>query len=474
MPRQLYFCNRCWIHLLFIGLCLIAATTSTEVKWTANEADSEEGNSGPLPLSSKQRQQLLKLDEVIRTSPNPEATLKQAADANGMSPQDLASMLQRNRSDLEQGVASAGGSGISSTLGGNLKRLITAVVALIVRSASHNPKAFALVTTTLLLLLFLAIAAPRTGLELSRHRGLLSKGPTTVLQPPTKFLEKRLGSAQWHEKDPKSGDSFSARIWKELTPNEDGAEWLKLPKQSELAHAATARITISIQDFLQDDENDDEAFCHELCYNHAVDVLNSQVLTEFVPKNNVRLYTLQKGDSGRKRFSALIVNKVGDWGRWGIMPVQITQKQENDLETSLTYTSLKGSHFAGQIRVSAEKIKAKKGTKPSVVLLVQLAIPKKAHRISSRAAVDIVESLSHSVVASVKTRTSQSLARRSQSSSFKNKTQKSAEDKRHIRFQKEKELEEMAEDRRRKWQRNNPNSGRYRPSGDRQRSPNNC
>jgi hypothetical protein len=32
----------------------------------------------------------------------------------------------------------------------------------------------------------------------------------------------------------------------------------------------------------------------------------------------------------------------------------------------------------------------------------------------------------------------------------------------------------MAKDRRRKWQRQNPDAGRYRPSGDRMKSPNNC
>jgi hypothetical protein len=32
----------------------------------------------------------------------------------------------------------------------------------------------------------------------------------------------------------------------------------------------------------------------------------------------------------------------------------------------------------------------------------------------------------------------------------------------------------MAADRRRRWQRQNPNSGHYRPSGDRMRSPNNA
>ena len=38
----------------------------------------------------------------------------------------------------------------------------------------------------------------------------------------------------------------------------------------------------------------------------------------------------------------------------------------------------------------------------------------------------------------------------------------------------ERKMEEMAEDRRRRWQRSNPDAGRYRPSGDRMRSPNNC
>jgi hypothetical protein len=32
----------------------------------------------------------------------------------------------------------------------------------------------------------------------------------------------------------------------------------------------------------------------------------------------------------------------------------------------------------------------------------------------------------------------------------------------------------MAEDRRRRWQRGNPDAGRWRPSGDRMKSPNNC
>ena len=91
--------------LLFAVWCLLAflpchCTAETEVQWTANEAGTAEGSSGPLPLSMQQRKQLLQLEDVIRNSPNPEETLRQAADANGMDPRELASMLQRDRFDF--------------------------------------------------------------------------------------------------------------------------------------------------------------------------------------------------------------------------------------------------------------------------------------------------------------------------------------------------------------------------------------
>ncbi|CAB9522391.1 expressed unknown protein [Seminavis robusta] len=479
--------------LLLTTLCVLllaSVVSGTEVKWTANEADNEEeGGSGPLPLSSKQRQQLLQLEEVIRTSPNPEATLKQAADANGMSPQDLMAMLQRNRSDLEQGGGVNTATATSAaTIGGFLKKVLTALFAVIAKSATQNPRAFALITTTLLLMTMLAISAPRTGLIISSQRGILSRGPTTLFQPPNKFLEKQLSKPKWQQHEPKS-QKIQDSTWKDLNlsidnDNNEAQAWRKkMPKDSDLAQAATFQINIPIQDFIEDqddqeeDDNDnDEAleFCHDLCYNHAVDIINAQQFTEFAPANQLRLYTLQKGDSGRKRFSVLVVKKLGDWGRFGIVPLLVTHKNENERQTSILYSALKGAPFAGQIRVTAEKRKGKKGASPSVLIVVHLAFPKKAHRIPGKAAMKIVQTMTESIAASLKTRTRQSIVRRSQSSHFKGKVKVRAEERRHTRFQKEKDLEEMAEDRRRKWQRNNPNSGRYTPSGDRQKSPNNC
>ena len=464
----------------FALLCPTALTTATEVKWTGNEADAAEGNSGPLPLSQQQRQQLLQLEDVIMKSPDPEATLQQAAEANQMSPQDLLSMLQRNRSDLEQGLAAdpgrgGGGGGMSSTVGGNLRKILAALVAVMTKSASQNPKAFSLIVTTLLVVAFLAISAPRTGLVLSSHRGVLSRGPTTILQPPTKFLEKRMGSAKWQQRDEKSNE-LSSGVWKELALDEDGTIWHSLNRKSNVAKAATTKITIPINSFLEEGVDDEEAieFAMDLCYTHAVDVIASRQFTEYTPDDSVLLHTLQK-DEGRKRFAVLVVKKLGDLGRYGLVPLQVIQKLESDKEAAVTFSTLKGAPFTGQIHISAaQERRRKKGGTPSLVLNVHLAIPRKGNKISQKLGSKIVDSLATSIAASVRTRTRQSLARRSQSSRFHGKAKARAEERRTSRFEKEKELEEMAEDRRRKWQRKNPNSGNYRPSGDMMKSPNNC
>lgn len=455
-------------------LCSIPQTSATDVKWTGNEQDAAEGNSGPLPLSQQQRQQLLQLEDVILKSPDPEATLVKAAESNGMSPQDLMSMLQRNRQDLEQGMAAdagGGGGGLSSTIGGNLAKLITAMFAILTKSASHNPRAFAMIATTLLLMVYLSISAPRTGLVLSSHRGLLSRGPTTILQPPTKFLETRMGSAKWQQRDSKSSD-MSSGIWKDLALDEDGTIWHSLPRKSDLVRAATTQITIPISSFLEDGVDDDEVvdFAMDLCYNHAVDVLASRSFTEYAPDKSILLHTL-RGDEGRKRFAVLVVKKLGDLGRFGLVPLKVTNKLESDKESALTFSTLKGAPFSGQVHVSAIKIKRKKGGGKSLVINVHLAIPKKGNKIARTAGIKIVDSLATSISSTVRTRTRQSLARRSQSSRFQGKVKARAEERRSTRFQKENDMEEMAEDRRRKWQRKNPNAGSYRPSGDMMKSP---
>ena len=443
-----------------------------QVKWTPNPEDTQEGNAGPLPLSSRQRQQLLQLEEVIRTSENPDATLEQAATANNMPPQDLLSMLQRNRRDIEGGASA---NPLDSTIGHKLAKLMATIAAVTVKAATNNPRAFILASTAVLFVLLVAFSAPRTGIMISGQRSLLSKGPTTVFQPPTKFLDKQIGSAKWQQRDPRSTE-LSPKIWDELTLPEDGSAWHSLPRKSDISKAASAQITIPIQQFLEegaDEDAEDLELTMDLCYNHAVDVITSRWLTEYAPEG-VKLHMLQQKDEGRKRFAVLIVKKMGDYGRYGLIPLQVTGKQEADTETSLTFSSLRGAPFTGQIYVSAKRRIRKKGAEPAIVLSVHLAVPKKGNKISRKAALKIVDAISTSMASSVSTRTRQSLARRGQSSRFRGKANERAVERRTTRAQKQREIEEMAEDRRRRWQRNNQNAGRWRPSGDRMKSPNNC
>jgi hypothetical protein len=82
--------------------------------------------------------------------------------------------------------------------------------------------------------------------------------------------------------------------------------------------------------------------------------------------------------------------------------------------------------------------------------------------------------MTQSIARSVMTQTKQTLVRKSQGKRYRGNSEKRAVERRHIRTENERKQEEMALDRRRKWQRQNPDAGHYRPSGNRMRSPNNC
>jgi hypothetical protein len=139
-----------WIVILSLTF---STGASMETKWTPNPDDD-----GPLPLSQAQRDQLLQLEQAIVSSPDPQATLKQVAETNGMDPQDLVNMLQRNRQDM-------GGAGASSRAVKAWPQAVMKVVSslglLLSQTARKNPRAFTLAASALLLLIHVLIAAPR-------------------------------------------------------------------------------------------------------------------------------------------------------------------------------------------------------------------------------------------------------------------------------------------------------------------------
>lgn len=109
-------------------------------------------------------------------------------------------------------------------------------------------------------------------------------------------------------------------------------------------------------------------------YDSAADVLSSRRLTELVdPPESLRF---QSSSERRQRSGVLVVEKMGDFGRFGLQPLRISQQQEGEAVSSLTYTTLKGGHFDGQLIVKVERTK-----KDSLIIQVRLGVPKKGRKV---------------------------------------------------------------------------------------------
>ena len=465
-----------------------------EAKWSPNDQDD---GGGPLPLSSQQRQQLLNLEDTIRNSPNPEQTLQQVADSNQMPVEELVRLLERNRRDIE----AAGGIPISKPPQNNVVwKLLTSLTVLISKTASKHPRSFALTVTALLCLTYVSITAPRTGLVLSTHRmSFISGGPTTVWNPPVPFIRRRFLEKPLSELSVSAGkksDFLPHKLEALLSSDsseKDDAIWQKIPKSkhADWQYMASAQVVIDACEYVADDrereedkedeEDDEETYESALkevlgmMLEHASNVLTACDLTEFVePNNSLRLVT--SDESSRKRNVLLVVQGMGDFRRFGLQPLRVTHRigdlssdDQASRSIGLTLSSVKDNHFDGHLQVSIEQ----KGGN-LVVVRSSLLFPKGGKKLSKKIALQITEKLSKSIETSIRARTQQSLARRSQSSRFQGKAQQAAKQRRKTRFDKEQALEEMAADRRRRWQRQNPNSGHYRPSGERMRSPKNA
>jgi hypothetical protein len=152
--------------LLFLFLLLLSVTgpsvcVALEATFTPNPDDA--AGHGPLPLSQNQRDQLSQLEHAIRSSPDPQATLNQVAQANNIDPSDLMAMLERNRSDMLGG--GGGGpsrrSAVVSSWPQALLHILATLALLIRRMASKHPQAFGASVSALLLMVYVAWSVPR-------------------------------------------------------------------------------------------------------------------------------------------------------------------------------------------------------------------------------------------------------------------------------------------------------------------------
>jgi len=439
---------RLFRFLIFVALVSVGYGEE-EIKWTANE----DAANAPLPLSMRQRQQLLQLEQAIRSSPDPNGTLQQVAQQNGMSPQDLVNMLEKNARDLQQNPSLLQPKTVASVIA----KVMASIGVAISQNAKKNPRSFALTVSILLFLIYAKIMIPRTGLHLTQG--------TTLFPPSSKYLQT-LADSPFLEQRPLSIKTKKQQ-WDDLKLDQDGIEIHKLPRSSELSQAVSAQFTLTPEALLVEKDIDEDADIKEevlgLLFEHATGVLIERYWTEFAPGKKPL-----KSAVSAKKHGLLMVPGLGILGRYGLIRWQITQQLETDKDASVTLTSLKGDFFDGQIHLEARKYRSK------VVIRAHIGVPKRGRKLSKGTASKVVNDLVESIGASASQRTLQNLARRSIGKRYKSASHTRASERRKTRFEREKEIEDMSEDRRRKWQRQNPDSGRYRPSGDRQRSPNNC
>jgi hypothetical protein len=460
--------------LALLSLLASFGTAETEVNFTPNVQDQQNDGSGPLPMSQAQRDQLTELEQAIMQSPDPQSTLMQVAQNNQMDPQELVNMLERNRADRQQAGGGGGGSRQVKAWPQQVMKIMTAMGVVLSQAAAKNPRAFSVLALSLLCLFYIGIMAPRNGLVISSSPGLLSKGHTTWWSPPTKYVDRFLDSRQFGKKVTSIKEKRLDLGDIEIT--EDGVEWhTKLGRKAKLTSAATAQATIYLEDFIPEElleekeEEEIEAIRDEvadvLYQQAAANVLTSRRFTEFT-ESKLRF---QSSNDSRQRSGVLVLPKSGDWGRYGVQSLKVAQQSEGETYVQIKYSTLKGGVFDGQVHLLVEQTKA-----GDVVVQVHALIPKKGRKLKKGLATTLVSSMTSSIVRSIQTEANQRLARQLQGKRFSQKAKSRATERRHFRHEKEKQLEEMAEDRRRKWQRGNPDAGRYRPSGDRMKSPNNC
>lgn len=448
-----------------------------QVTWTSS-GDYEENP--PLPLSMKQRQQLLQLQQVISTSPDPQGTLQQAAESNGMSAAELMNMLEKNARDLQQDPTLIQ----PMTIPKAIIRTMASIGMVVLKVAKSNPRSFSLAALAMLLIIYTLIEVPRTGLHVSTSRiFILSSGPTTIFPPPQRYLHKLISPTPNSKLVDRRGLSIKTlkKEWDDLTLDDDGVHVHTLPRKNELGQAITAQFSLSpdmlLEEFslgeTEEQITEERHDIVDLLYTSSKQLLSERQFVEFSSSDyDGTDQSIRSVANTENNMGILVVPGLGNFGRHGLVFWKATHQSESEDTATVTLTTLKGmGFFDGQIHIAAMKIPEEDGM---IQVRVSLAVPKGGRTISKTTGQKIVQEMADAIVKSCSRRTKQILARKSQGRRFKLSASRRANARRKTRFDREKLLEQMAEDRRRRWQRSNPDAGRYRPSGHRQRSPNNC
>ncbi|KAL9183734.1 hypothetical protein ACHAXT_004590 [Thalassiosira profunda] len=511
--------------LLLQCLSHLPAASALEATFTPNPADdvskAKGGDGGPLPVSLQQRKQLLELEAAIVNSQDPQATLSHVAQQNQLSPEDLVGMLDRNRRDLQESgqleglvgevnaAMQAGGGGGGRSVAGSLPRRILSLIASIFMAlfrtasvqVSRNPKQSTLLGLIMACGILAAHNAPRNGIVISSGASpSFFRGHTTLLEPPVDYLQQSAVTSwekgDWVSSLPKpveakskgskskkkpaqviGGVGMTRSLGVDTSNAEEGEVTVDTYRDKDsgyqLVSTAQTLVTLGEYDGEGTEEQQEEAI--DCMLESITAIFEERKFSEFVPNAHslkLRSFLVASGDEEESvtEGAVMAMKLLGDFGRYGVQPLCLSYEMDGEDEDESTnhcvaFHTLKGGHFDGELRFLAQE------TESGVALSVTLAIPKGGRSPPVRLAESMVSALAHSMAQSIQMRTKQTLARRSQSKAYRVRASGRASKKRHLRYEQEKAQEEMAVERKRKWKRNNPDAGSYRPSGHRLRSP---
>ena len=508
-----------WCLCLLVLHCISNSyvASALEVQWTGNGHDD-----GPLPLSQKQRMELLQLSEAIYNSPNPDATLQQVAQSNQMDPNELKQILMRNQQDMMD----AGGMDMNhSSIGrlsnsrlGSIMKFGSIVILQIVQLAKRYPQKFSMALSLILIIMYIAISAPRNGCPIGTNSFLMN--------PPRAYVADYLSNlniaAKAMKVSRKEVTGCSRRLSNVVRSfNSNGITNEKCGRKSvenaNLAYSITARKRIDLDCFDDgsgDDRDEEEledelAYISAIAYEAALDVINSRRFSEYISidqKYNTplrfqganssslnaaakrkALSTLEKRSklspisNTNTECASLVMKKLAF--RWGMQPLKLSyEEDEDDLGArgkAIAYQTIKGGHFDGELRFSIERTgldcisedsddeewdEHNENLSEGVVVSVSLVIPKKGRTLNKKLSEKLVATLSSSIATSIISEAKKKIARQRQSKSYRDKVSKFAKERRTLKAINEQKLEEMAADRKRRWIRKG-GAGRYRPSG---------
>ncbi|KAL7536568.1 hypothetical protein ACHAWF_005500 [Thalassiosira exigua] len=496
---------------------ILPAAAAIEATFTPNPQDSVEngGDGGPLPVSMQQRKQLLELEAAIVNSQDPAATLNHVAQQNGLSQEDLIGMLERNRKDLQEtgqlegmvndvnaSIQSQGGGGGRRTMAGatlprRILSFVASVVMALLRTASgqisRNPRQSVMLGMLVTCALLVVHNAPKNGIVLSSGSfPPFSRGRTTLLAPPVEYLQhswvvsqsKYPMEVKSKSSKSKKGAGMTRTLEMDSSDSEEGKVIVETKVKSDGFAQVTYAQTVVLLDADRNDTEDNDENISELqeeALRESISgIFGERKFGEFAQGgllfHSFLVESEGGGEDSYEEGTVMAMKLLGDFGRYGLQPLCIAYEDEEETDGEplfhcVAFHTLGGGHFEGEMKFSVEEREGAEGLAPGVVISVILAIPEGGRTPGARLAESMVSSLVQSMAQSTQLRMKQTLSRRSQGRRFRAQASGRASLKRHLRYEQEKAQEEMAADRKRKWKRNNPDAGHYRPSGHRLRTP---